>query len=82
VDTREVFADYDRAQRIESEPAVNGWRYPPSWRTNSKLRSKGCLEEAKLIYQSANRTEAIQRFRQWKRRWQGQAAKSGGLFGK
>jgi len=31
---------------------------------------QACLEEAKLIYQAANRTEAIGLFRQWKRRWQ------------
>ena len=35
-----------------------------------KASQKPCLEEAKLIYQAANRTEAIARFRQWKRRWQ------------
>jgi len=35
-----------------------------------KASQKPCLEEAKLIYQSHHRTEAIVRFRQWKRRWQ------------
>ena len=35
-----------------------------------KASQKPCLEEAKLIYQAAHRTEAIARFRLWKRRWQ------------
>jgi transposase-like protein len=38
-----------------------------------KASQQACLEEAKLIYQAANRTEAIGLFRQWKRRWQRQA---------
>jgi putative transposase len=38
-----------------------------------KASQQACLEEAKLIYQAANRTEAIGLFRQWKRRWQWQA---------
>jgi transposase-like protein len=44
----------------------------------SKLKAsqRACLAEAKLIDQAANYTEAIQRFRQWKRRWQGQAPKA------
>lgn len=41
-----------------------------------KASQSACLEEAKLIYQAANRTEAIQLFRQWKRRWQGRAPKA------
>jgi transposase-like protein len=41
-----------------------------------KASQRPCLEEAKLIYLASNRTEAIQRFRQWKRRWQGQAPKA------
>lgn len=41
-----------------------------------KASQQACLEEAKLIYQAANRTEAIQLFRKWKRRWQGQAPKA------
>ena len=35
-----------------------------------KASQKPCLDEAKLIYQAPNHTEAITRFRQWKRRWQ------------
>jgi len=35
-----------------------------------KASQRPCLEEAKLIYQAQHRTEAIARFRQWKRRWQ------------
>ena len=41
-----------------------------------KASQQGCLEEAKLIYQADNQTEAIQLFRKWKRRWQGQAPKA------
>jgi len=41
-----------------------------------KVSQRPCLAEAKLIYQAAHRTEAIQRFRQWKRRWQGPAPKA------
>jgi transposase-like protein len=41
-----------------------------------KASQQACLEEAKLIYQAANRTEAISLFRRWKRRWQGQAPKA------
>lgn len=41
-----------------------------------KASQKPCLEEAKLIYQAGNRTEAIQRFRQWRRRWQARAPKA------
>ncbi len=45
---------------------------------NNKLKAsqRRCLEEAKLIYQAQNRTEAIQRFRNWKGRWQCQAPKA------
>ena len=44
----------------------------------SKLKAsqQACLEEAKLIYQASNRTEAIQRFRQWRTRWRHQAPKA------
>jgi len=41
-----------------------------------KASQKPCLEEAKLIYQAHNRTEAIRRFRQWRRRWQARAPKA------
>lgn len=41
-----------------------------------KASQQACLEEAKLIYQANNRTEAIQLFRKWKRRWQKQAPKA------
>jgi transposase-like protein len=41
-----------------------------------KASQRACLEEAKLIYQAEHRTQAIQRFRQWKRRWQGPAPKA------
>ncbi len=41
-----------------------------------KASQKPCLEEAKLIYQASTRTEAIQRFRQWRRRWQARAPKA------
>jgi putative transposase len=41
-----------------------------------KASQQTCLAEAKLIYQAQNRTQAIQLFRQWKRRWQGRAPKA------
>jgi len=41
-----------------------------------KASQRSCLEEAKLIYQAQHRTEAIERFRQWKRRWQRSAPKA------
>jgi putative transposase len=41
-----------------------------------KASQKPCLEQAKLIYQAHTRTEAIQRFRQWHRRWQRLAPKA------
>src|SRR5262245_28748587 len=34
-----------------------------------KASQRPCLEQAKLIYQASHRTEAIQRFRNWKRHW-------------
>lgn len=45
----------------------------------NKLRAaqRPCLEEAKLIYQAANRSEAIRRFRAWQARWQRVAPKAG-----
>jgi transposase-like protein len=45
-----------------------------------KASQKPCLEEAKLIYQAPNRTEAIARFRQWRRRWQKRAPKAVGCL--
>ena len=41
-----------------------------------KASQQACLDQAKLIYQATNRTEAIRLFRQWKRRWQSQAPKA------
>jgi transposase-like protein len=41
-----------------------------------KASQLDCLEEAKLIYQAEHRTEAIRRFRNWKRRWQRLAPKA------
>lgn len=41
-----------------------------------KASQQACLEEAKLIYQAAHRTEALRRFREWKRRWQRVATKA------
>lgn len=41
-----------------------------------KASQQGCLEQAKLIYQAEHRTEAIRRFREWKRRWQRVAPKA------
>lgn len=41
-----------------------------------KASQQPCLEEAKLIYQAPNRTEAIARFRQWKARWHKAAPKA------
>jgi putative transposase len=41
-----------------------------------KASQQACLEEAKLIYQSAHRTEAIARFRAWKKKWQARAPKA------
>ena len=41
-----------------------------------KASQQDCLQEAKLIYQASNQTEAIRLFRQWKKRWQAQAPKA------
>lgn len=41
-----------------------------------KASQGACLEEAKGIYQAANRTEAISRFRAWKKKWQAQAPRA------
>lgn len=41
-----------------------------------KASQKPCLEEAKLIYQASTRTEAIQLFGQWRKRWQARAPKA------
>jgi len=41
-----------------------------------KASQRSCVEEAKLIYQAGHRTEALQRFRAWKRRWQRIAPKA------
>ena len=41
-----------------------------------KTSQRPCLEQAKLIYQAEHRTEAIRRFREWKRRWQCVAPKA------
>src|SRR5262249_53921166 len=41
-----------------------------------KASQHACLEEAKGIYAAPNSTEALQRFRGWKRRWAAQAPKA------
>jgi len=41
-----------------------------------KASQQSCLDEAKLIYQADNRSQATQLFRQWKRRWQACAPKA------
>jgi transposase-like protein len=41
-----------------------------------KRSQRECLEQAKLIYQAAHRREAVARFRVWKARWRGVAAKA------
>jgi transposase-like protein len=41
-----------------------------------KASQRGCLEQAKLIYQASHRSQAISLFRRWKRRWQPQAPKA------
>jgi len=41
-----------------------------------KASQRPCLEEAKLIYQASNPTEALRRFRQWKAHWQKAAPKA------
>ena len=45
-----------------------------------KVSERPCLEEAKLIYQASNRTQAIECFRQWKKRWQRLAPKAVGCL--
>jgi len=41
-----------------------------------KVSQRACLPEAKLVYQAPHRTEAVQRFRAWKGRWQAAAPKA------
>ncbi len=41
-----------------------------------KASQRSCLEEAKRIYQALHRTQAIERFRNWKRRWEKEAPKA------
>lgn len=41
-----------------------------------KASHRSCLEEARLIYQAPHHSEALHRFRQWKRRWQRGAPKA------
>jgi transposase-like protein len=41
-----------------------------------KASQQGCLDHAKLLYQAPHRTEALQRFRLWKKRWQKEAPKA------
>lgn len=41
-----------------------------------KAAQRSCLEQAKLIYQAEHQRQAIERFRQWKRRWQGRTPKA------
>lgn len=41
-----------------------------------KASQHACLAEAKLLYQAEHRTEALKRFRGWKRRWQRGAPKA------
>ncbi len=41
-----------------------------------KASQRPCLQEAKLIYQAPNRTEAIAQFRHWQSRWQNTAPKA------
>lgn len=41
-----------------------------------KASQQDSLEEAKLIYQAAHRSEALQRFRAWKKKWQHQAPRA------
>ena len=41
-----------------------------------KASQADCLHEAKLIYQSAHRKEAVERFRAWKKKWQREAPKA------
>ncbi len=41
-----------------------------------KASQRSCLEEAKLIYQAQNATDALKEFRQWRKRWQARAPKA------
>jgi transposase-like protein len=41
-----------------------------------KASQSACLDQAKLIYQAPHRTEALLRFRVWKKRWQKTAPKA------
>jgi len=41
-----------------------------------KASQRPCLEEAKLIYQANNGTEALKCFRKWQKRWQARAPKA------
>jgi parvulin-like peptidyl-prolyl isomerase len=41
-----------------------------------KASQSACLDQAKLIYQAPHRTEALHRFRVWKKRWQKEAPKA------
>jgi len=41
-----------------------------------KASQRHCLDQAKLIYQANNGTQALERFRKWQRRWQAQAPKA------
>jgi putative transposase len=41
-----------------------------------KASQRPCLEEAKLIYQAPHRTQALERFRRWRTRWQKVAPKA------
>jgi putative transposase len=41
-----------------------------------KASQQACLAQAKLIYQAPHKSQAIRRFRDWKRRWQRQAPKT------
>jgi transposase-like protein len=41
-----------------------------------KASQSPCLDQAKLIYQAPHRTEALHRFRIWKKRWQPEAPKA------
>lgn len=41
-----------------------------------KASQRPCLEEAKLIYQAQNGTQALKEYRQWRKRWQARAPKA------
>lgn len=58
-----------------STPHQRCWAHKLRNLENKLKASQGeCLDQAKLIYQAAHRTEAIGRFRAWKHRWRGEAA--------